>query len=163
MNHPAQDYQKLITQQVTNMNWRNPDYSSEDYSQSQRRLVIAGASKQKKLNQLMSLLNDLADGGDVAIQQAVKLIELELSIINSMLHNQNARIIQQAVAKRDNLLEMSLPTATEVYDMTLSLATGDGKKVSTERTPFLRDMMNKLEQYHQLIKDIQNTFKSAER
>lgn len=175
MEQKERESKRLITQKLTNMIWDTagdsyvPSYSrnrnvGRDYSRTQKRLVVAGAAKQKKIKQLMALLNELSNTGEVGIQQVVRLIDLELVIIKNLLNRNNARIIQSAVDKRDALLEISLPAAAEVYDMTLSLATeSDKKSEPSARAPFLRSMMERLEQYYLLIKNMQNTFKTVNR
>lgn len=175
MEQKERESKRFITQKLTNMIWDTADDSyvpsygrnrnvGRDYSRTQKRLVVAGAAKQKKIKQLMVLLNELSNTGEVGIQQVVKLIDLELVIIKNLLNRNNARIIQNAVDKRDALLENSLPAAAEVYDMTLSLATeSDRKSEPSARTPFLRNMMERLEQYYLLIKNVQNTFKTVNR
>ena len=138
--------ESIINEKLTNMIWDASDYSKPRYTK----------------NQLMNLLKDLSATGEVAIQQVIKLIDLELEIINNLLHRTNAHIIQQIVAKRDVLLEISLPTAIEVYDMILSIAAAEnGERESIARAPFLRNMMERLEQYHLIIKTMQNTSKTV--
>lgn len=132
--------------------------------------------KQEKVAQMMRYLDKLAQAGEVYVQQALKLLDIEFDIIEHLLAGFAGSPIEKLVLKRKMLLKQCPPLIVALYEVVMDIASSTpsdgsdklynyfvrrGKKGSTcsfgvsSKKKFLREMLYTLEQNYELIEKMQ--------
>ena len=127
--------------------------------------------RKQKMRQLMYYLQKLLGVPGNNIQKLLLILDLEFDIIEHLLSGDKGQIINSLVYDRDSNLNESHPLIKRAYDLILDLASTEDTrlyryfvrrekqaKVSKSgfgKKRFLLQMMQRLEQYYQIIENLQ--------
>ncbi len=136
-----------------------------------------GLPKKEKVHQLMQILQQLSSVSDQGIHRLLFLLDIECDIIEHLLARATGQVIERLVFDRNASLRRSNPLLKKAYDLTLDLAVDSGDSEADSRLyhyfirrntrskeshtvvgkkKFLMQMMYQLEQYYQMIENMQN-------
>jgi hypothetical protein len=110
----------------------------------------------------------------LATQQVINLLDVELEIVQALLANHTGAIMQNLLEERNNLINTSIPVAVDMYDVIIALATVNntyneqikmnnrkGKKLlktlnTFDKKEFLSIVEESMQRYQDIMRKVQN-------
>lgn len=125
------------------------------------------------LDRALNKFRSNRDFGEISAGQLLKLLGIEISLVDLLLAAKTGQVIEELVVRRNDLLEQTIPSVVFLYDRILDLATYDAKlydwKASSksdkeslknalnmqDKRTFLERARVRLLNYQTLIRDLQ--------
>ena len=141
-----------------------------------------GLSTQQKTNQFMQNIQQLSNTSEQDVNRLLMILDIEFDIMEQLLAGNTGQLVDELVYKRRESLKQSSPLIVRAYNLVIDLATTTGEnsadphlyhyfirrgKRSKElngangKKKFLTNMMHRLEQYYQMIENMQRVVSSS--